>query len=115
MYPSNENIVLIHLLDFYLQSPHCACGNKALWDWVVLPFQWEIRILLMVVSAHSWWIPQALWNYLPDTQDKREKQASPVLPTLKLPQSTHHNSSAALSLTCSHRMLGVGRDLCGSS
>lgn len=92
MYPSSEKTVLIQLLDIYAHPSYCPCGNYA----------------SGLDGAAS-----SLGNtdfinggfYLPDTQDRRAKGASPVLPSLKLQQPTHHSSSAALPLI----VLGVLR------
>lgn len=92
MYSSNEKTVLIQLLDIYVHPSHCPCGNYASG---------------LVGTASSLGNTNFVNGgfYLPDTQDRRAKGASPVLPSLKLQQPTHHSSLAALPLI----VLGVLR------
>lgn len=92
MHPSNEKTVLIQLLDIYEHPSHCLRGNYA--------SGLDSTASLM---GNTNFVSGGL--YLPDTQDRRAKGASPVLPSLKLQQPTHHSSLAALPLI----VLGVLR------
>lgn len=67
-------------------------GIMLLGNWVVLPFHWEMHMLLIVTAA-SFMVGTPARH----RRQEGKKRASSLLPTLKLQQSTHHSSSAALS------------------
>lgn len=85
MHSSNEKAVLIQLLDIYVNPSHCLCGN----------YTSELNGIASLLGNSNFFNGGF---YLPDTQDRRTKGASPVLLSLKLQQPTHHSNLVALPL-----------------